>query len=134
MVARALAVLVLAGGCGATSGSAATARPLECDAVISSLMARSEKFVAQVWAGQQLDVSVQLATVIERVKPVMIESCRRDRWSPELLACMDRLTVVDDPHKCNHLVTEDQAVALARRFVAVMSQPVNDRSRGPLPP
>jgi hypothetical protein len=48
--------------------------------------------------------------VIETVKPVVVQSCEDDRWSSELLACMDRLTVTDDPHTCNHLFTQDQVV------------------------
>jgi hypothetical protein len=89
--------------------------------VISSLLARSETFAKQVWGDRQPIPSQQLDAMIDRIKPPFVQSCRDDHWSEELLRCMDEMKVTDDPHKCNHLFTEDQMVALARRFMAVMS-------------
>ena len=53
----------------------------------------------------------------------MEQSCREDRWSVELLGCLDGMTVTDDPHKCNHLFTIDQATSLSRRMLALMTRP-----------
>jgi hypothetical protein len=113
--------LVLA-GCGATSGSSSSGRPLECGPVVSSLFDRSKAFAQQVFAGQPYDPSKPIADVIAAIEPVFVESCREDHWSDELLACMDGMQVKDDPHKCNHLITNDQAVALTRRMLAVMQK------------
>lgn len=124
MAPRPIIVILLFVGCGATSGSSSHGRPLECGAVISDLFARSKAFATQIWAGQQVDMSKQLAELIETVTPVVVQSCRDDHWSMELLGCMDEMTVTDDPHKCNHLMTGDQAVAMARRLMPVMTQQV----------
>lgn len=59
---------------------------------------------------------------IEAVTPAYVQSCRDDHWSAELLGRMDAMQVTDDPHGCNHLFTNDQAVGLARRVMAVMTQ------------
>ncbi len=127
MPSRAI-VLALLVGCGATSGSSTSGRPLECGDVISNLFARSEAFAKQVW-GDRPVASSQLTGMIEAVKPVIVQSCRDDHWSVELLACLDRSAVTDDPHKCNHLFTNDQAVGLARRTIdAVMRSHPERRS------
>jgi hypothetical protein len=121
MASRALAVTTLLAACGATSGSSSSPHhPLECGPVIAGVLARSQAFASQIFAGRQPDPSQQVAQLIEKIEPVVIQSCRDDRWSLELLSCMDGFAVTDDPHKCNHLFTNDQAVALARRMVAVI--------------
>jgi hypothetical protein len=117
---RAIVLSVLL-GCGATTGHS-SGQPLECGAVISNLLARSQAVVDQVWANQRFDPTKQLADALETVRPVIVESCRADRWSVDLLECLDGMAVTDDPHKCNHLFTTEQAVGLARRTIAVMTQ------------
>ena len=127
MTPRVLVAIVLLAGCGAgahgSSESTGSAR-LECGPVVASLFARSEAFVAQIWGGEP-ELSRELTTVtsmLDRLVPAVVSACRDDRWSGELLRCMDRIAVTDDPHKCNHLFTTDQAVGLARRLVPVMRE------------
>jgi hypothetical protein len=127
MGARGSLVLLLLAGCGAASGTSSPGHPLECGPVITSLMARSKEFASQVMAGQQFDMSSQVNAVVDSYTPVLVQSCRQDHWSDELLACLDDMSVTDDPHKCNHYFTQDQAVALARRFLAAMTP----RTRAP---
>jgi hypothetical protein len=85
--------------------------------------------MAEILSGQQPVLTKQLEDMLESIKPVIIQSCRDDRWSVDLLGCMDQLSVTDDPHKCNHLFTKDQAVGLARRFMAVMMPKSDERAR-----
>ncbi len=122
MTSRWLAVFLLA-GCGAASGSATRSSSLECDPVISNMFARSVGFVREVLRDQPPEMSKQLASTMDRIEPVLVQACREDRWSVELLGCLDGMTVTDDPHKCNHLFTEDQAVKLSRRMIAVVMRP-----------
>jgi hypothetical protein len=129
MASRAIVVMVLLAGCGASTGSWSSGEPLECGPVVSNLFARSSSFVVQVWGDQLPELSKQLADLVARLAPVVERSCRDDRWSVELLACVDRLRVTDDPHKCNHLFTIDQAVGLGRRMTAVIMQRPRDVPR-----
>jgi hypothetical protein len=123
MISRLGIALALAAGCGATSGSSSNGQPLGCDPVIPSLFHRSQAFAEQVWAGQRPELQTMLADMLQKVTAVMVQSCQQDRWSAELLGCLDGMTVTDDPHKCNHLFTQDQAVGLARRLMAVLAPP-----------
>jgi len=111
----------LVAGCGASTGSAARGGPLRCDPVVPDLVARSKAFAGQVLAGQQPELQTMLADLLQKATAVMVQSCQDDRWSPDLLACLDGMTVTDDPHKCNHLFTSDQAVGLARRMMAIFT-------------
>jgi hypothetical protein len=122
MASRSIVVILALAGCGATSRSGSSGRPLECHAVISSLLARSQAFASQVFGDRYPYQSRLVGDVIEAVTPAFVQSCRDDRWSAELLGCLDQMTVTDDPHKCNHLFTTDQAVGLARRTLTVMEQ------------
>jgi hypothetical protein len=94
--------------------------PLDCAGVLTRAMDRSTGFAAQVWRGQQPVLYDQLATMMEKAKSVMVSACQDDHWSGDLLDCIDRMTVTDDPHKCNHLFTSDQAVDLTRRMMAMV--------------
>jgi hypothetical protein len=114
------AILLVLAGCGATTGTSSPHR--ECSAVISSLFERSSTFVREVLGDRQ----PQLTDVIARLTPAVVQSCRDDHWSGELLACMDGLQVTDDPHKCNHLFTHDQAVGVAKRVMVVVGQWTRD--------
>jgi hypothetical protein len=124
-------VVMLLAGCGGASGSSSggstSQGPLECGAVLSKAFANSKGFVTEVWGEQQPELAKQVDHVFESIKPVVIQSCRDVRWSDELLGCMDGLSVTDDPHKCDHLYTRDQAVGLAKRLMAAITQARDQR-------
>jgi hypothetical protein len=114
--------MLLLAACGATSGSSSSQRPVECGTVVSDLFARSNAVAMRIWGDLQPEVSKQLASMLDTITPVVIRSCRDDRWSPAVLECLAGMAVTDDPHKCNHLFTTDQAVGLTRRIVVVMTR------------
>jgi hypothetical protein len=122
MASRAVLLTLLLTGCATTSGSSAKSASLECGVVLPSLFARSKAVASQVLAGQPVEWTKPFEEMIEAVTPVAVQSCRDDRWSKALLGCMDGMTVTDDPHKCNHLFTSDQAVGFARRMMAMMNE------------
>jgi hypothetical protein len=129
MVARVGVVLVLVAGCGAAAGHSSTGHPLSCDPVIPSLFNRSQAFAAQVWGNERPELQATLADYIQKATVVTVQSCEQDRWSPEVLACLDEMTVTDDPHKCNSLFTAGEMLGLARRMMAVFAPPTAGASR-----
>jgi hypothetical protein len=116
----ALAVLALAAGCGSKSSDSAggggdtSSCAGAIDTGIASMTAARKKMLdeklgsAVGGAERAAKILERSTTVLEKLKTALNARCTEDKWSPEIVSCMAKVTKREDVQACIAQMPKDQ--------------------------
>ena len=106
-----VALLAAAAGCGSKKSGA------DCEAAIAKGIENASKVIKERVPPQ---IAERNMGVMDKVKGVLVERCKADGWSPEVVSCFTTVNGMRDMQVCQGKLTPEQASKLTADLSKVM--------------
>lgn len=102
----------------AACGSKASVEPAACTDAVAHAQAVSEK---SMQSGLNPKLADRMTAMMAAATAAMTRTCQADKWSPEVLACLEAAKTSPDLASCEKLLTQEQSARLTKAVTQATS-------------